>query len=51
MNGFLPVGAEALNVAATVTLESGMVKVYLPFFSVSLRSLSLPSRTVRVSST
>ena len=51
MKGFLPVVCSVLNVAATVTLLAGMVKVYLPFFSVSLSSLSLLSRTVRVSNT
>ena len=39
-----------LKAAFTVTLLAGMVKVYLPFFSVSLISLSLLSRTVRVRS-
>ena len=41
----------SMKVAFTVTLLAGMVKVYLPFFSVSLISLSFLSKTVRVSRT
>ena len=38
-----------MKVALIVTSDAGMVKVYLPSFSVSLTSLPLPSVTVRVS--